>query len=120
MASSVLSGTVTRQWKLGPHTIAFRHSTLSGFRYVLLDGVEVPGSEGTSSLFTMGLAGDRIRMQVADQEVCVMVCPSGKTGFRYSCTFDGEPQTEATCRLHQQDQVCPAPQPLAPSLTPSR
>ena len=49
---SLLSGPVTRTWRVGPrHTpVQLYHNTVTGDRWLSVDGVEVPGTVGTSRL----------------------------------------------------------------------
>ena len=51
---SVFSGPVTRTWRVGPRRVpvTLNHNTITGFRTLYVDSLEVPGTAGTTSVFS--------------------------------------------------------------------
>jgi len=95
---SVTTGIVTRQWSIvgSPHVVSLRHSTITGFRYLLLNGAELHGTEGSSNIFNAKARGDTVTLQVDRFFVEVTITPKGKTQFLYSCKVNGRLQRDST------------------------
>lgn len=92
---------ITRSWNWvaesdgarqeGPlHRLQLRHNQISGSRYLVVDGVEVPGTRGTSTV------GDLTALQFRcfGDDVLVEINAEG-IPFRYACTRNGFELTEA-------------------------
>ncbi len=96
----MFSGMITRRWflpssvktNLGTYrqTVALRHSTFSGFRYALVNGEEVHGTDGTSASLFLKPEGDTITMIVGDHRVEICIRPYGKMQFCYTAKIDNE------------------------------
>ena len=96
--SNLTTGIVTRQWAIvgSEHTVSLRHSTFTGFRYLLLNGAELHGTEGSSNIFNSKQRGDTVTLQVDRFFVEVTISPKGKAQFLYTCKVNGELQPDAT------------------------
>lgn len=110
--STIFDGVVTRQWKfqLGEsslsetawHIVGIRHSTLSGFRYALLNGKEIYDSDGTVNMYTLrGLTygRDSLILNIGGSEVILSISkPKNRTLYEYTCTIDGQAIPEMNSR----------------------
>ena len=98
--ANVTAGIVTRQWAIvgSDHTVSLRHSTFTGFRYLLLNGKELKGTEGTTHLFNQKSRGDTVTLQVDRFFVEVTISPKGKAQFLYTCKVNGQLQADETVK----------------------
>ena len=93
---SLLSGPVTRTWRVGPrHTpVQLYHNTVSGDRWLSVDGVEVPGTVGShfgplnqQTLLSFELEGASGRVSISTEGA-----PFARV--RYAASFAGAPLVE--------------------------
>ena len=94
--SSLIAGTVTRTWLVAGagvrYVIQLRHNTLSGFRYCMVNGQEVAGSDGVSTV--MMTTRDVIKIHIVGAEEVVMSLRPDGAGFAYTCEVGGRPLQE--------------------------
>lgn len=67
---------------------------VSGYRYAIVDGREVHGSDGTTSLLSQEGDAHDIMLSVGESTAVVRISPCGSTGFEYLCSFNGSMLTE--------------------------
>eukprot|EP00939_MAST-03C_sp_MAST-3C-sp1_P000783 g783.t1 len=103
--AGLMSGIVTKRWRIHfersdskeEHTVAIRHSPLDGFRYVLVDGTEVKGSEGIYSYSLRSwFSGqspppDTVTLDFDNGPRVTMQIIQASDRFLYTCTADGKP-----------------------------
>lgn len=86
--ATVLSGTVTRTWLVpyegATHFAQLRHNTVSGFRYAMFDGRELPGTEGTSTILSQSGAADVLVVKLGEAALEVTIAASHGV-FVYGC-----------------------------------
>lgn len=84
---SILSGPVTRTWRCGPrHTpVQLYHNTLTGQRWLTVDGIEVPGSNG--SFYGPLSAKTTITFTLDDNKGYVTLEASG-SNIIYHCLYN--------------------------------
>jgi hypothetical protein len=85
----VLAGTVTRTWTVAAGGMAVRvelnHNTVTGWHALALDGIDVPGTEG--SCHALSSAKDLV-FESSGRRGVVTIAPSFGS-FHYECRFDG-------------------------------
>jgi len=98
--AGIFSGIVTKRWRLPGKqelTVALRHSTLDGFRYLLVNNTEVKGSEG---IFAYSIASwfsgqmpppDCIAVNFDGGPKVTMQIVQASDRFQYTCSADGVP-----------------------------
>lgn len=106
--AGLMSGIVTKRWRIRfdreiseeEHTVAIRHSPLDGFRYLLVDGTEVKGSEGIYSYsirsWFSGQAPppDTLVLDFDKGPKVTIQIVQASDRFMYTCTSDGKPLTD--------------------------
>ena len=131
--ATIFSGIVTKTWDFyiqdERHTVAVRHSTLDGFRYVLVrssytlrsidkahpirtqvDGEEVKGSEGVymyniKSYFSgQAPPPDVITLSFNGPKITIQIVQTSDR-FRYSCAVDGKPTKEIVRQIQKNDST---------------
>ena len=80
---SVFAGPVSRTWRIGPRRVAvtLNHNTITGSRALFVDGEEVPGTAGSTSVFSSRTA----LMFTADEWRGRVVLERVGTEVRYDC-----------------------------------
>lgn len=91
---SLFSGSVTRTWAVTVdgtnHTVTLNHHTLSGSRVVAVDGQEIEGTDGSSTLLS---GPTELSFEVGSHDLKLSISPVGGA-FRYAMTLDGESVSE--------------------------
>lgn len=89
-----------------PHKINLRHNQITGSRYVLLDGLEVPGSRGNTSI----MSAVEIAFKVEEEDARITITPAlSGGGFSYSCQVGSRVLEELSNVLETEDELVMAP-----------
>jgi len=103
MAISVFSGEVNRTWLfLDPessieHIVTLYHDTISGVRCAMLDYEEIPGSMGTTLIFSQ--SGATIIFTINNKTGFIRISREGLISFKYECVFNGTEIPESTSHV---------------------
>lgn len=87
---SVVAGPVTRTFTVlrsgRPHTVSLFHNTITGERSLNVNGAEISGTTGSTTVFSGRTA---LVFEIDGGRGEVWIWPSSMTHFEYTCNFSG-------------------------------
>ena len=84
------------------HKINLKHNSITGNRFVLLDGIEIPGTRGSTTPAHLTKEPHVIEFPI-DNMTCTILIRFSSNGFNYTCKLGEEILTESRNQLETLD-----------------
>lgn len=86
------------------HKVNLKHNAITGNRFVLLDGVEIPGTRSKTTPAHLTKDPHIIEFPIDNMTCTIIIGFSGSTGFNYTCQLGDETLTESRNQLENLEE----------------